>query len=348
MANDEGTNAAEPPFVDQLADGPGVSTIDPGDPAASFYRLLTKLRAPVAMRDMMIAPVRACYIGEGVTIDPSELPKSAAELYPHVAVSTLKVPSKAGPIRCQCFTPPGAKDPRPMMLYIHGGGFVVGRSEDTAYITSRIAAENDIIVVSMNYRLAPEWPFPAGLDDCLAVLRWMRNEGLSIGGDGARIVTSGDSAGGNLAAVLPIKAREEGVALQATVLFCPITDFYFEHYESFERLAPKGIVYDTAFMGFIRGAYLTRAADWRNPCASPARADLKNYPPTLVISGTADPLVDDNRAFAEKLKASGSQAAHFVADAMPHGFYFFPGVLQEGEDAFAAISRFLAKALGRP
>ncbi len=348
MANDEGTNAVQSPFVDQLADGPGISKIDPRDPAASFYRLLTKLRTPVAMRDMMIAPVRACYIGEGVTIDPSELPKSAAQLYPRVAVSTLKVPSEAGPIRCQCFTPPGAKGPRPMMLYIHGGGFVVGRSEDTAYITSRIAVENDIIVVSVNYRLAPEWPFPAGLDDCMAVLRWMRNEGLSIGGDGARIVASGDSAGGNLAAVLPIKAREDGLSLQATVLFCPITDFYFEQYESFERLAPKGIVYDTAFMGFIRGAYLTKAADWRNPCASPALADLKNYPPTLVISGAADPLIDDNRAFAEKLRAAGSHAMHFVADAMPHGFYFFPGVLQEGDAAFAAISRFLAKALGRP
>jgi acetyl esterase len=111
-----------------------------------------------------------------------------------------------------------------MMLYVHGGGFTVGRSEDTAYITSRIAAENVVVVVSVNNRLAPEWPFPAPLDDCLAALRWMQTNGGTLGGDGARMVVSGDSAGGNLAAALPIKARDEGGALpQATVLLAPLT-----------------------------------------------------------------------------------------------------------------------------
>ena len=97
------------------------------------------------------------------------------------------------------------------MLYLHGGGFTVGQSEDTAYITSRIAAENGIVVVSANYRLAPEWPFPAPLDDCLAVLQWMRANGGTLGGDGARIAVGGDSAGGNFAAELPLKARDAGI-----------------------------------------------------------------------------------------------------------------------------------------
>lgn len=344
MTNDNPTGASV--YVDQLPNPPGATVIDPRDPAAPFYELLAKLRTPLTLRDMMMKPVRDCYIGQGVTIDPAELPKSAAEIYPQIAATTLSVPSSAGPIRCQLFSPPVGRGARAMMLYIHGGGFTVGRSEDTAYITSRMAAENDLVVVSVNYRLAPEWPFPFGLDDCMAVLNWMRKNGSSIGGDGSRIVISGDSAGGNLAAVLPIKAKQDGApAPSATVLFCPITDFHYERYESFEQLAPRGVVYDTAFMGFIRGAYLNRRADWENPLASPLLANLAHYPPTLVITGTADPLVDDNRAFARKLKDAGVAADHFIAEAMPHGFYFFPGVLAPGEEAYAAINTFLERVL---
>jgi len=203
-----------------------------------------------------------------------------------------------------------------------------------------------MVVVSANYRLAPEWPFPACLDDCLAVLQWMRKNGATLGGDGTRIAVGGDSAGGNLAAALVIKARDEGVSPpQATVLLAPITDFFFEQHESFERLAPLGIVYDTAFIGFIRGAYLVHGENWAHPHASPARADLRNYPPTFIATGTADPLVDDNRAFAQKLRAAGGEKVeHFVREGMPHGFYFFPGMFEQGDEAFAAVARFLKQA----
>lgn len=346
---DENPSPNAAPFVDQLSNGPGVSMIDPADPAAPLYRLLAKMRSPVALRDLMIHPVRTGYIGQEKPIDPAELPKSATELYPDVGVSEAAVPSPAGRIRCQVFSPHTLRqrsgDPRPMMLYLHGGGFTVGQSEDTAYITSRIAAENTIVVVSANYRLAPEWPFPACLDDCLAVLQWMRTNGDTLGGDGARIVVGGDSAGANLAAALPIKARDAGSPPpQAAVLLAPITDFFFEQHQSFERLAPRGIVYDTAFIGFIRGAYLVHGRNWGHPHASPARADLRDYPPTLIVSGTADPLVDDNRAFAEKLRAAGgTQVEHFIREGMPHGFYFFPGMFKQGDEAFAAIATFLER-----
>jgi acetyl esterase len=229
-----------------------------------------------------------------------------------------------------------------MMLYLHGGGFTVGQSEDTAYITSRIAAENRMVIVSANYRLAPEWPFPVCLDDCLAVLQWMQTNGAALGGDGARIVVGGDSAGGNLAAALPIKARDAGVPPpQAAVLLAPITDFFFEQHQSFEQLAPLGIVYDTAFIGFIRGAYLVHGRNWEHPHASPARADLRDFPPALIATGTADPLIDDNRAFAAKLRMVGVRAEHFIREGMPHGFYFFPGMFKQGDEAFAAIAAFL-------
>ncbi len=329
--------------VDQRMDGPGVSHIDTADPAAPMYRLLNRMRHPLTLRDLMILPVRTGYIGDH-PLDPATLPPAADKLYPQIAVTEHMVPSLAGPIRCQIYAPSPSGTPAPMCLYVHGGGFTIGRSEDTAYITSRIAAENGLVVVSVNYRLAPEWPFPAGLDDCLAVLLWMQREGGSIGGDPTRIAVAGDSAGGNLAAVLPLKARDEGHRMpQAAVLLCPITDFHFEAHESFERLGPLGIVYDTAFIGFIRGAYAVLRRNWDHPHVSPARADLRGYPQTLIVSGGADPLTCDNKAFAEKLRAAGSEAALLVREDMPHGFYFFPGILPDGEYAYAAIRSLLSR-----
>ena len=332
--------------VDQHSDGPGVSKIDPADPAAPQYLMLSKMRSPVTLRELMIKPVRAGYIGQDHPVDPKELPPGAAELYPQVSISETFVPSSAGPVRCQVFADSRASSARPMMLYVHGGGFTVGQSEDTAYIASRIAAENCIVVVGVNYRLAPEWPFPAGLDDCTAVLRWMRERGAEIGGDPAWVAVAGDSSGGNFAAALPLKAREEGLKPpDAVIPLCPITDFFFEQYTSFERLGPLGIVFDTAFIGFIRGAYAVQHKNWFHPHVSPARGDLRGYPPTLIISGTADPLVDDNRAFAQKLRENGNRRVeHLVGEGMPHGYYFFPGLFREGDEAFSAIAQFLKEA----
>jgi acetyl esterase len=339
MSANVGENAS--PFVDQLADGPGVSRIDPTDPVAPMYRLLALMRSPVALRDLMLQPVRTGYIGQEKPIDPAELPKSAAELYPDIRVCELDVPSPSGRIRCQVFSPPGAAGQRAMMLYAHGGGFTLGQSEDTAYITSRIAAENGMVVVSVNCRLAPEWPFPACLDDCLVVLQWMQKNEALVGGDGARIAVGGDSAGGNIAAALPLQARDAGMPLpQAAVLLAPITDFFFEQYESFERLAPLGIVYDAAFIGFIRGAYLVHGRNWGHPYASPTRADLHGYPPTFIATGTADPLVDDNRAFAKKLRAAGgAEVEHLDAARV----LFFSRKFKQGDRAFAAIAAFLKR-----
>jgi acetyl esterase len=337
------THEATATPVDKLADGPGVSHIDPADPAAPQYRLLAIMRSPVTLRDLMIKPVRDGYIGQEHPIDPKALPPSAASLYPDIEVTTLMVPSPAGPIRCQVFRNPAYPGARPMMLYAHGGGFSVGQSEDIAYIASRLAKETGVIVVGANYRLAPEWPFPAGLDDCVEVYRWLRENGGTIGGDPAKIVVAGDSSGGNFAAAFPHRTRDVLLGMpDAVIALCPLTDFHFEDYPSFERLAPLGIVYDTAFAGFIRGAYAVTKANWSHPHVSPALGDLGDYPPTLVVCGTHDPIVDENHAFAEKLRCAGRTVEVFTGEGMPHGFYFFPGLFPEGDAAFAAMARFLA------
>jgi len=342
--------SGEPPVlpVDKRTDGPGVSSYDTDAPAAPMYRLLAEMRSPVALRDLMILPVRTGYIGQDRQLDPATLPRSAAEVFPDIKVDEAFLPSPDGPIRCQTFRRADAAASQAMLLYVHGGGFTVGQSEDTAYITSRLAWENDLTVVSVNYRVAPEWPFPSGLTDCLEVLRWLRANGGELGGDPARIAVAGDSAGGNFSAVLPLMARDNGVTPpDAVIMLCPITDFFFEQHPSFERLAPLGIVYDTAFIGFIRGAYAPSYQTWSHPHVSPIKGDLKGYPPALMVSGTADPLLDDNRAFVAKLRAAGNaHVDHLVRDGMPHGYYFFPDMFPDGDIAFGAMLTFLKTHLG--
>ena len=342
----QSSTPAEVP-VDKRTDGPGITRIDPTDPAAPMYRLLAKVRAPLTLRDTMIMPVRFGYAGQTPPDAASALPRWD-HMFPNVVVSEIRVPSPDGPVRCQVFRPSAQGDDWPLMVYVHGGGFMVGCSEDTDYMTRRLCADNNVVVVSVNYRLAPEWPFPAGLDDCLAVYAWLRRHGRSLGGDPARIVVAGDSAGGNFAAALPLRARARGMAPpEAAVMFAPVLDLRFEECESFNRLAPKGVVYDAAFMGFLRGAYC-RYEEWEHPHVSPLRGDLAGYPPAMIIIGTHDPLVDSCWLFAQKAKDAGaSHVELMVREGMPHGFYFWPGLFREEGEAYAAVATFLARHLGR-
>jgi acetyl esterase len=331
--------------VDRRTDGPGVTRIDAADPAAPMYQLLAKLRKPVALRDIMLHPVRTGYAGQDLPEVSTVLPPWNRQ-FPDVAVGEIRVPSPAGPIRCQTYRrTDGAQ--RPVVVYCHGGGFMVGCSEDTDYMTRRICSAAGVVVVSVNYRLAPEWPFPAGLDDCLHVYRWARSHAHEVGGDSRWVGVAGDSSGGNFAAALPLAARDHGLPIpDATVMFGPVVDFRFEEYESFERLAVTGVVFDAAFMGFARGAYC-RYAEWNHPLVSPIRGDLRGYPPALVVVGTHDPMVSSCRAFADALRAAGSTASELmVRDGMPHGFYFWPGVFPVDEaEAYAAVGRFLGRHL---
>lgn len=195
-----------PSDVDRRSDGSGVTRIDPADPAAPMYQLLAKLRKPVALRDLMLCPVREGYAGQDLPEVSTVLPPWD-HLFPGQTVSEIRVPSAAGPIRCQVYRPTADAVDRPVVVYCHGGGFMVGCSEDTDYVTRRLCSVAGVIVISVNYRLAPEWPFPAGLDDCLEVYRWARTHANEVGGDPRRVGVVGDSSGGNFAAALPLRAR---------------------------------------------------------------------------------------------------------------------------------------------
>jgi acetyl esterase len=348
MSQQDGAAPSEPRAtpVDQLADGPGMSRIDPNDPAAPNYELVARLRGALSLREMMIQPVRTGYLGKDDPVDPKDLPPSPEELFPDVEVEQCYAPSPDGPIRCEVFRPTGAPPSLPTMMYFHGGGFMVGRSEDTEFLTRKMCVQNNLVVVSVNYRLAPEWPFPTGLDDCLAAYRWVLDRGGSLGVDSRHVVFAGDSSGSNFAAAGALRAHDAGLAPPAAVVMLgPLCDFAFERYESFNRLAPGGIVYDAAFAGFLRGAYV-RHEQWSHPHVSPIHAELGGFPPTLLVVGTADPMIDSTRAFARKLEEAGNEHVElFVRDGMPHGFYFFPRLFREEEQAYAAVERFLTKHL---
>src|SRR6201987_4664847 len=174
---------AEDPLldVDRGPDGPGVTHIDAADSAAPMYELLAKLRKPVSLRDIMIRPVREGYAGQDLPDVATVLPPWE-HLFPGQIVSEKRIQSPAGPIRCRIYHPDAGSGPRPVVVYCHGGGFMVGSAEDTDYMTRRICSVAKVTVVSVNYRLAPEWPFPTGLDDCLEVYQWARSHAREIGG----------------------------------------------------------------------------------------------------------------------------------------------------------------------
>ncbi len=320
----------------------GLSYIDPADPAMPMYRVIANNRQPVALRDLMIAPVRSGYIGDGHQPDPSLVPPSGAEAVPDVSVDQVYLPIRDGVARCQLYRPIAAEGSLPVIVYYHGGGFTVGSSEDCDFLARKLAFTNDALVVSANYRSAPEFPFPTPFDDAFDVYRWVVEHGGDIGGDASAIAVAGDSAGSNFAAALPLRAREEGVRVpDAVVMLGAFADFQFERWPSFLQLAPRGIVYDMAFAGFIRGAYVGATA-WDHPWVSPIEGDLTGYPLAVVVAGTHDPIVDSARAFAQRVRDAGGETVDYFPDGMPHGFYFFPGVHPEEGVAFDLVAKALA------
>ncbi len=327
----------------------GLSYIDPDDPAMPMYRVIANNRRPVALRDLMIAPVRSGYIGDGHQPDPALVPASGADAVPDVDVDQVYLPVRDGVARCQLYRPSAAPAGRrlPIIVYYHGGGFTVGASEDCDFLARKLAFTNDAVVVSANYRSAPEFAFPVPFDDAFDVYRWVAGNGGLLGGDPERLAVAGDSAGSNLAAALPLRARAERVRVpDAVVLLGAFTDFHFERWESFRRLAPRGIVYDMAFAGYIRGAYVGTTR-WDHPWVSPLEGDLSGYPLTFVTAGTHDPIVNSAMAFADRVRAAGGEAVDYFPEGMPHGYYFFPAVHPEENVAYEMVSKALAGPFGR-
>ena len=261
------------------------------------------------------------------------------------AEQEILIPGPAGSLRARVFRPGDPAGARfPVIVFFHGGGYVVMSPETHEKLAKQLCVGVGAVVVSVDYRLAPEHPYPAPLDDCLAAFRWVRANARELGGDPARVAAAGDSAGGNASAAVCLRLIAAGEAPPAALLLlCPWTDMALDS-DSMRRFGPDDGVLDTDIMTWFRDCYV-KPANWNDPFASPLRGDLSKFPATLVVVGEIDPLLDDGVKFAAKLEQAGRKVVLSSHAGMPHDFMVFPGI-DEGARAIAGICRFAKSALG--
>ena len=259
-----------------------------------------------------------------------------------VSVADREIPAPAGTLRTRLVRPrAGGAALLPVLAFFHGGGWCIGDLDTHDAACRQLAAEAGCAVLSVDYRLAPEHPFPAAVEDCFAALRFLAAEGSGLGLDPARIAVGGDSAGGNLAAVAAIQARDAGIALKGQVLIYPATDFSAVR-PSHEDFA-EGFLLTRDSMAWFGGNYLpeSRHRDWH---ASPILApDLTRLPPAIVIVGACDPLRDESRDYAEKLRQAGNEAAFHLYPGMIHGFFTMGGAIAAADRAIAQSASLLRR-----
>ena len=234
-----------------------------------------------------------------------------------------------------------AAPPTGIVVYFHGGGFCIGSIGLMDNVARELAHCTGAAVVSVEYRLAPEHPFPAGLDDCEAVTRWALEHPSALGGTPERVAVAGESAGGNLSAAVALRLHGAGGApLAAQVLIYPAVDDAHASYES--RTSFDGIVISTKQRHLFHDAY-TAGGDDRDPFVAPLHAEtLAGLPPAIVVVGGCDPLRDEGLRYAQRLRADGVPVEELCCGGQPHGFlnFGFPAAA----DAYARIGPFVRAA----
>jgi acetyl esterase len=259
-----------------------------------------------------------------------------------VADGTLAGP--AGPIPVRIYRPAAAPAAgAACLVWYHGGGWVIGDLESADPTARKLANRSGAVVVSVDYRLAPEHPYPAAVDDCVAALDAVRREAAGLGVDSARLAVGGDSAGGNLAAVVAIDARDRGVALRHQLLVYPVCDATLSQPSVEEN--GEGYLLTKGAMAWFVGHYLGAGdpTDWR---VSPLfAADVAGVAPATVITAEYDPLRDEGRAYAERLAAAGVEVAHRCFAGQIHGFFGLGAVTPAAGEAVAFAGERLRAAL---
>lgn len=257
-------------------------------------------------------------------------------------VSDSTIPGPAGDIPVRIYTPVGAgSGPLPCLIYYHGGGWVLGDIEGLDTACRALANKAACKVVSVEYRLAPEHKFPAPLDDCYAALEWVAANAASIGVDADRLAVGGDSAGGNLATAVALRARDHGGPdLRLQVLVYPVTNHDFSTPSYAEN--GDGYLLTRDMMVWFWDHYLNGPEDGKDPLASPLQAeDLSRLPPALVITAEFDPLRDEGEAYAARLREAGVKVTQKRFDGQIHAFFqmlgVFPAATEAIDDAAAEL-----------
>ena len=235
-------------------------------------------------------------------------------------IRAVEIPGRRGTVPARLYVPPGAARRSGGLLYLHGGGWVIGSPDTHDRLTRELAAAIGIRVVSPAYRLAPEHPFPQGLDDCVDAARWLGSHGEALGIDADRLLIGGDSAGGNLTAAALLRLRTEGGPAFRGAIYI---------YGAFEMDADtpsraawgeRDLILSRKVMDWFKGLYLGASGAAADPHVSPLRGDLRGLPPAVLLVGTLDPLLSDSELFAAALERAGVPAELHVFEDGPHAF----------------------------
>lgn len=261
------------------------------------------------------------------------------------AVRELQATGPAGPIGLRLYEPQRGTWPHPVLVYFHGGGWVIGDLDTHDVVCRQLCVNAGCAVLSVDYRLGPEHRFPAAVHDGHAVVRWLRGHGAAQGLDATRIALGGDSAGGNLAAVTAIAMRDAGEApARLQVLIYPATDM--------RAVAPshtgngQGYLLTSDTIAYFRSHYIGEAAQWSDWRASPLLAgDLSRLPPALVLTAGFDPLRDEGRQYADALSAAGVSTQYVCFERQIHGFVTMGRVIDEAHAALDLCGAALRRAL---
>lgn len=302
-----------------------------------FQALLEQMAAAggPAMSELPVAEGRALY-------------RAMQPAAPQIAVGSVAdriIPGPGGDLPIRIYTPKG-KGPFPVCVHFHGGGWVIGDLDTHDAQCRDLCNLAHCIVMAVDYRLAPEHRYPAAAEDCFAATVWTAKNAASINADPSRIAVAGDSAGGNLAAVVSQMARDrKGPRIALQVLVYPVTEAGFDT-PSYRDNA-EGYLLTRDSMHWFWDHYCPNAADRAHPYAAPARAkDLTNLPPALILTAEFDPLRDEGEAYAKRLRGAGIATTLTRYDGQIHGFAAMFEIFDAGKRALEESSAALRKALG--
>lgn len=258
------------------------------------------------------------------------------ESQPVTEVRDVTINGPGGDLALRVYRPFAETD-RPVIAYFHGGGYVTASLDIADKPARQLANATGCVVVSVDYRLAPEAKAPAAAEDCYAATAWIAQNADAIGGDVSRLVVSGDSAGGGIAAAVAQMARDRGApALALQLLLYPITDHNGD-WPSFTENG-EGYLLSHRALSWFSAHYLVDAAQADDPYVSPVRAsDLSGLPPAIVVTAGYDPLRDMGDAYAERLAAAGVPVVHLPNPSMIHGFLWMAGVCDHAATVYAEI-----------
>ncbi len=313
----------------------------------------------MALRTRLLCALAGLRRGPEISdLTPEQLRRNRAAVLPHrfpfnhvfgsvprgVTITESSATTRDGHVALRVYQPPGRRPPSPLIVFFHGGGWVQGSVRGYDPLCSQVAARVGALVLSVDYRLAPENPFPAAVHDCYDALAWASAHADQLGIDPKRVAVLGDSAGGNLAAVVALMSRDlDGPPLAFQALVYPATDATLSS-PSISENADAPLLTRRNVRDFL--AHYRGDADVMNPLLSPLHAPSHaGLAAALIQSAELDPLRDDGARYAQALHAAGVAVRYTEYQGVPHGFASFPGGVLCGQQALAELTTALGEAL---